>query len=483
MRILLINPVHNEVYSKVPSAQSISPPLGLTYLASFTRSRGYEVNLIDAAALNMSNKVLETTLRGREFDVVGVSSMTPSIHRSADVLEMAKTINPSCFTIMGGPHATAVPEETLRYFPFVDYVALGEGEMTFIELIGSLSNGSDPEKITGLAYLNNGEYHNGGKRELIKDLDAMPLPAFDMLPMHKYCLPAHHTSYGGYYNLKPFFLTLTSRGCPYNCTFCASPIMWGRMVRFRGVDKILEEIDILVNEYGVRCLEFADDIFTLKKNRMHEILDRIIDNEYRISFNCLSRVDAVDRDMLLKLKQAGCYLIRFGIESGSQKMLDKMKKGTRIEQIKDTFKLLNKVKIHSLATFIIGHPGETRETVLETIKLAKSIKPSAALFFNMVPLVGTESCDMVSKNNLIITENWFHWKQIADIPFVRTEELTGDEILELRKLAFRKFYFTPYFMLKTLISIRSIAQLKFYINGLKAICRIVISKSVNKKKD
>ena len=472
MKVLLVNPTHKEAYSKVPSAEGVNPPLGLAYIASYLRENGIDVSLIDAAALDISHEELRKNMSEKEFDIIGVPSMTPSLNSSLNALEIAREINPRCKTVMGGNHISALPIETLTNYQIIDFGVLREGEITFLELVNALEKNQELSKVDGLVYRKDGIINVNPKRKFIENLDELPLPAYDLLPMDKYRLPAHHTSYSGNIKLKPFFLLFTSRGCPYDCTYCASKVIWERKVRYRSPENVLKEIDILVNKYGVKCLEIADDIFTINKQRLHAILDGLIERNYDLHFNCLSRVDTVDLESLKKMKKAGCYLIRFGVESGSQKILDRMKKNVKVEQIRNAFKLVNKANIASSASFIIGHPGETEETVNETIKIAKEINSDAALFFIAIPLVGTELFEIAKNQNLIVNKEWIHWKQVPEKPVMRTEELTVEDLLRLRKKAFKEFYFRPYYLMERLLKIRTIDQIKYYFNGLLAVLKI-----------
>lgn len=285
--------------------------------------------------------------------------------------------------------------------------------------------------------------------------------------MEKYCLPAHHASSGGNISIKPFTLLMTSRGCPYDCTFCASKVIWGRKVRYRSPEQVLSEISCLIERYKIKTFEICDDCFTLNKKRLRVILDSL-SRDYDICFNCLSRVDCVDRDVLLKLQKAGCYLVRLGVESGSQKILNEMKKGITVEQIKNAFKLCKEIHLPANASFILGMPGETIETVHETIALAKEINPAIIYIFFAMPLVGTELREVALTQKLILNDNWETWDSL-DQPIMRTYEQSYDELINLKKDFYKSFYYRPKYLLDKLCSIRGYNQIKHYLKGFWAV--------------
>lgn len=471
MKVLLINTPYTEVYSKVPTTEGMAPPLGLAYLASYIREHGHEVQILDAEALQI--RLSELYKHIANFDVVGVGSMTPSLKNTIDSLGIVKKVNPECTTVMGGPHLSAIPVETLNEYPVIDVGVVGEGEVTFLELVDSLENGSDLSNIKGIVYRDEEKIKLTKRRELIENLDELPFLAYDLLPMEKYRPPAHHTSFAGKVKLRPFSLFITSRGCPFDCTFCASKVVWGKKVRFRSAENVLEEIDLLVNDYDVNCLEIADDNFTMNKKRMNEILDGLIEREYDLHFNCLSRVDMIDEESLIKLKEAGVYLIRFGVESGSQKVLDNMNKQVKVEQIRKAFELTKKAGIPSSASMIIGHPGETKDTFEESLKLVKEIEACAAHFFIAIPIVGTELYKIAKQKNLIVNPDWQYWVQIPEKPVLRTESLSTEDLLKLRRRAYRSFYLRFPYIFKTILRIRTFDQIKFYLKGFSGVLNLV----------
>lgn len=482
MNVLLIDAPYREVYSKVSTALGCSPPIGVAYTAAYLRAHNVNVKILDTNALQIGVNEIDKYLK-EKFDVIGISSMTPSLINAARILEKAKEANPSVKTVLGGFHVSAVPAETLQEYPSIDFGVIGEGEQTFLGLVQAIEKGKDFSEVDGIVFRKKNETKITKRRALIQNLDELPFPAYDLLPMEKYRLTAHHTNFDKKIKLNPFSLLMTSRGCPFNCTYCASKVIWGRRVRYRSAEKTLEEIDLLVKKYGIKCLDICDDNFTLNKPRLHQILDGLIERDYDLHFNCLSRVDIVDRGSLEKLKKAGCYLIRFGIESGSQEILNAMKKEATVTQTKATFKLMHEVGIPAAASTIIGHPGETRETFNKTLKLVKEIDPVAAHFFIAVPIVGTELFEIAKKNKLIVNPDWRNWVLMPETPVLRTEELSPEDLVKLRSEAYKRFYLRPKFLLKTLLRIRTWGQFKLQFNAFVAVLGLLVNKDKKENTD
>jgi len=473
MKVLLVNPPYGKVYSKVRTAEGINPPMGLAYIAAYLRKNGIDVSILDAHAFQIGMADLEKRLP--QFDVVAVPSVTPSLSSSIEVLKIARKVNPGCKTIMGGPHISALPFDTMKNNSVIDFGVMGEAEVTMLDLIKNINEGKNPSGVKGIIHRGKERIIMNERRQLIKNIDELPFPAYDLLPFEKYQQHLHHVSLSSNIPIKPFTILFTSRGCPYNCSFCASCVVWGRSARFRSAENVLAEIDMLVDKYKVRVLDIADDIFTINKKRLYGILDGLIERDYDLHFNCLSRVDTLDREMLRKLKRSGCYLIRFGVESGNQEMLTRMHKNVTTAQIKKAFALTNKEGMASSASFIIGHYGETKKSAEDTIKLARDINPTLAHFFIAIPLPGTELYSITKEKNLIVDENFEKWIQMPERPAVRTEELSPEDLLSLRKKAYKTFYFRSSYIFRRMMQIRSMDQMKYYLRGILALKSLISS--------
>jgi len=478
MKILLINPPwHDKVYSKtVASLAGFTPPIGLASIAAYLRKHGHEVRIIDANAEQISIKELPKYI-SKGFHIVGTTSLTPSINSSLEVLYVAKKQCPGIITIMGGVHITAMGKETLENFPDIDFGIIGEGEETVLELVNSITGNKQVDSIKGLVFRRGKDVIQNERRPLIRDLDKLPFPAYDLLPMEKYRIAAHHAGFGRNIPMRPFSLIGTTRGCPEDCGFCCSKMMWERKVCVRSPEKVVEEIELLAHKFGVRVFDIADDIFTLNKKRLHDILDRIIARKLNIHFNCLSHVGMVTQEDLTKMKEAGCYLIRFGIESGSQKVLNKMHKNITPEKAIETFRLVKKAKIACAACFMIGYLGETEETVQETIELAGRLDADRYFIFTAIPYPGTEFYETAQKENLIAEPpGGRSWLILPRRGVIKTESLSQEDIILFRNRAYRMICFNLKYMWKFIRGIRTWEQAKMCAKGI-----IVILMSTGRK--
>ncbi len=468
MDVLLVNPSMIEGYQKIKNLSGVTPPIGLAYIASTLEKNGIGVKIIDVNALRLGEDELRNILESADFDIIGTSAFISTQNAALSVLRLAKEVK-SCKTVIGGPHPTALPGEMLKR-GFVDFVVRGEGEETFLELVDSIRNDRPLGNVMGVSYRKNGKVHSNPDRPLIKNLDEMPFPAYHLLPMDKYRLSTHHAiGHGRRINLRPFFIMFTSRGCPYRCTFCASHLTWKRRVRFRSPENVIEEIDFLVKNYNIRNIDFYDDTFTLDKRRTHRILDMIIERGYGIDFSCLSRVDAIDDAILSKMRRSGFFNIRYGIESGSPRMLRMMRKDIDLEKARRAIRLTQKNGMSANVFFIFGHPGETRETAMQTVDFALDAGPDFALFYNALPLPGTEMAEMVKNCRVEESSKTFTSKQAA----FDTRELTREDIIRIRKMAYRRFYLRPLFIAGKLLKIRSLTELKVYAKALASFTGLV----------
>lgn len=472
MKVCLINTPYKDVYKLTKAAQGKVPPTTLAYLAAYLRNNGHQISILDAHNLGIEIERIGRYIP-EDTEIAGVSSMTPSYSSSLKVLEVIKHTKPNCITVMGGPHITALPEQVMMEAADLDFGILGEGEETFAELLKVLASGvKNPEQlgqVKGIVFRKNQKAIITLQRELIGNLDTLPMPAYDLLNMELYEQKPHHIWANKKILLKPYTNLFTSRGCPYSCTFCASSIIWGRRTRFKSPDYVLNEIDTLVHKFGVRSLYICDDTFLTNKDRAVEILNRIIARNYDLNFCCMARVDEIDEDLLTLLKRAHCHLIRFGVESCSQDMLEAMKKGYRVEQITEAFRICKKVGIAASASVIIGYPGETKESFFNTLKTLKKIDPVGCEFFIALPIVGTELYELACRKGYILKRDWSEWTLLPDKPLLETEYLKPDDVLALRRKGYLAFYFRPAKLWKILKNIRSLEDIKYYLKGLSAI--------------
>lgn len=430
VNILLVNPPYADAYGKMSTLIPAYPPMGLAYLAAVLDK--YNVNILDMPKTGMDFSGFKRYIENNGYDVVLFTATTPVIHTVSILSKIVKGVSKDIITIVGGPHATAIPERTLAENEALDIVVIGEGEMTIKELIDFLNHNKDLGKVKGICYRKNNKIIRTEPRPLIQNLDYLPFPRHDLLGLESYTYWSQHG--------KKFAAIMTSRGCPQLCSFCSRG-SFGVFFRRRTVENVMNEIKWLA-EMGVDELHLIDDNFTLVKETANKILEEIIKNYPSMHLALINgiRVDRVDKETMIKLKKANTYYIGFGIESGSQRILDENGKGTTLDEIMRAVTLSKKVGIEEIAGFfIIGLPGETESTIKQTIAFAKKLRPYVVKFSTLVPYPGTKIYNDLKKAGRIKTENWADYGTY-DIPVFEHENLTAQQIIYWQKRAYREFY-------------------------------------------
>jgi radical SAM superfamily enzyme YgiQ (UPF0313 family) len=357
-----------------------------------------------------------------------------------------------------------LPKETIEETG-CDAVVIGEGEITFLELVNTWESGQLPDRVPGIAFReNSGKIVVTPSRPLIQDLDIVPFPAKDLLPIHKYFLPPTK-------RIRSERATnmVTSRGCPYNCRFCMAQTMWTRKTRMRSVQNVLEEIKINVEQYRLDEFSLHDEVFTLKRDRVESICKGIVAAGWDITWVCMARVESIDLELLKLMKQAGCGKIGFGFESGSARMLKLMNKNANLEDAANAAALCKKAGIEVVGNFILGYPGEDIQSIKETIALAKKVDCDTAAFFIAIPYPGTELWfEAIEKGYLKDPIDWREFAPVSNLesPMV-IPGLPPPELEKWKRRAYYKFYMRPRYMLKRLKKIRSFADIIDIIRGLK----------------
>ncbi len=453
VKIALINPAMRTSFPQ--------PPLGLAFIAAVLEKEGHKVKIIDAQALGIDED--KTARKAAKFDIVGITSMTPTFNSAVRTAKTIKKINKSCFIIMGGPHSTVLPQKTLKDIKEVDAVVFGEGEKTIAELVKSIEIKRSLSRVAGICYRSKGKIKTNKPRPPIKDLDSLPMPAYHLLPIKKYRpFPPHGKKL-------PYMAMMTSRGCPYRCTFCFKSI-FGRKYITQSAERIVNEIKYLIEKLGIRELLFYDDSFTINRERTIKLCNEFIKNDIRILWSCETRVNHVDKELLEKMKEAGCYIISYGVESGDQKILNNLKKDITIEQARNAFILTRKAGILTVAYFMIGSPGDTRRTVRKTINFAKEIDADFAQFSICTPFPGSELYDNLIRRGIKI-EDWdkasYVTSKTKSKPIILTDYLNEREVKGFYSIAYKEFYFRPRYLLKTIARMKSIGDIKVNLNGLK----------------
>jgi anaerobic magnesium-protoporphyrin IX monomethyl ester cyclase len=438
-RVLLLNPPMRieQLYGSFAEFGSVSAPVGLCYIAAKLRAEGYPVSILDAEALQLDVPSTVEKILDDAPDIVGMSCKTAWVMNAHRVAEGLKKRRPHLPIVAGGHHVTILPERSLREFPSFDYLVLGEGEITFSELLVALSSGHDLARIPGLAFRADGAPVITAPRERIKDLDAIPPPAYDLLPT----LESHYWPIFNNVEKLPAFSVILSRGCTGKCTFCDRGMFGNRITR-HGPDYGVTLIEKLRDEHGIKYLVFDDDNFLLNKNYLVRFLDGMVERQVKVPFSCESRVDTIDEERLFHLKRAGCRQIMFGIESGSQKMLDMMNKGIRIDQIREAVRITQKHGIKTLGYFMLGYPGETEQTMAETEELIKELKLFDVSVQTFTPLPGAEIYGRVQEFGDHV-EDWEKSGCLDEVVYV-PHGLTASKISEYVKRCYDACYNRPY---------------------------------------
>ena len=414
MKILFINPPSETPFKKDDPYY----PLGLLYLASILEKDGHKVLVKDYYRYSLEEKKKEiiNLIKAYSPDVVGLSCVTMNRLSNYELIKITKKINPRIKIIIGGIHATSMYEQILLNYP-VDAIVLGEGEVSTPKLINALRANKSLKKIKGIAFKDKEKVLFTGYEKYIENLDELPFPK------HEFCEEIIKKTKTA--------IVITSRGCPYNCIFCSTARYWGRKWRARSAKNVVDEIEYLIKRFpSLKTIIFPDDTSTLNNQRMIDICNDILKRKIKINWICSGRLDVVSEKMLYKMKEAGCKLLAYGIESGSSKMLKTMKKGITREQIEKTIKLTNKVGLKYGAYLMVGNPGETWETVKETVLFIKKLKNINFWSVGRLEIYpNTEIYEIAKKQGIIDDTYWLTDKKIPHYTFEHSED-------ELTKMAY-----------------------------------------------
>ncbi|MBU1566443.1 MAG: B12-binding domain-containing radical SAM protein [Proteobacteria bacterium] len=460
MHVLLIRPPNQFSNSKILSHIM---PMNLAYLAGYLRKHHTSVSILDYEVRKYSNEHYLSVLREQKPTFVGVSCMTAAVSAGAQLCKFAKEYDKNILTIIGGSHANALPKETMREFSAFDFLIFGEGEETLLDLCRKYQEPKEYSSIPGIVYRDGDEIVKNGSRSLIADLDSIPFPARDLIiePPKK-----GHVSRGFSNDLRPTSI-YTSRGCPYKCSFCAIQNTFGNTVRFRKIPLIEQEIKEVIKEFNFNHIIIADDTFALKKDRPYELCDVFARNGIN-SWSCDTRVNSVTRELLQAMKDSGCKKVSFGVESGSQRILDLIKKNIQVEQVTQAARWAKEVGFkHIEGNFIIGaDPTETLEDLALTRKLILSLPWTFVSVSIIVPYPGTPLYRTMQKNNLIQSDSaWEDFVMFGKPPKWRTDNFSAEELIKLQKQITRSFYLRPQYILKQLMTIRSFSDLNYWITA------------------
>jgi anaerobic magnesium-protoporphyrin IX monomethyl ester cyclase len=443
MKCLLINcPDAQDVYveSKIRLGVSLMPPLSLASLAAVLIQENHEVKVIDLRLSNYPFEDLKEIINKFSPDYAGITFTTPLFKTASKIMAYIKEIKKDTICMAGGPHASALPQETITE-PAFDIVVIGEGELTINEILAN----KNLNEINGIIYRENQTIKRNEPRALIENLDTLPYPAWHLFDIKKYKTPRLSC------RKNPVGPMETSRGCVYGCVYC-SKCIFGRRFRKKSVARIVDEMEFMLKS-GFKEIHMMDDMFSTNLEEAKQVCDEIIKRKLKFPWNLTNgiRVDRVDEEILTKLKNAGCYRVSFGVESGDDNVLKLINKDINTDQIRNAFKLANKVGIETVAFCMFGLPGETKESMQKTIDLINEIKPTLPKLSILLPLPNTPLFEEWDKEGLILTKNWDDYSFHSSKRVYKHPTLTEVEIYEYYKKFWRDTLLSPSFVFRRII--------------------------------
>lgn len=430
------------------------PPLGLGYVGSSLLEDGHEVTIVDPSANNYDFERAASEIQKTDPEAVGISAMTAN-HAQAEALAKLIKERTGAVVVIGGPHATCYPEELLNACPSADYVIAGEGERAIRALAKYMADGKKPAGLKGVYYKDGPSIAAGGKAEIETNLDSLPMPARHLYNNALYS-PLPYS-----YRRQPATSMITSRGCPYSkCAFCFSAGKMKERFRRNSPYRVISEMTMLRDKYGIKEILFYDDNFIFDRLWIKEFCKIIKENKIKMSWSCAARADTVSAEMLKEIKEAGCWTVFYGFESGVDRLLEIIKKGITVKEIEQAVKWTHEAGLETRGSFMLGLPGETPEDGLKTIDFAVKLDLDYAQFTATFPDPGTELFEIAKKYGKI-----GEYRGMNKATFVPEGYSGADEVEKILSLAYKKFYFRPGYVIKRLKSIRNISDILRYIEG------------------
>jgi radical SAM superfamily enzyme YgiQ (UPF0313 family) len=406
MRVAIVAPPY-------PLAEAPAPPLGVTYVAAAFEAAGAEVRIFDYIISRYTPDKLRRQLTGFAPDVVGATSVTLNFPVAAEIIQTAKRHCPAAVTLMGGPHVSFDAERSLASYPEIDLIVRGEGERTISELMDARMDREAWQTIRGITFRKDGGIVSTPPQPFIHDLDDLPPPARHLLSLSRYQALGFPIS------------LITSRGCPHACIFCLGRKMVGSRVRQRSAPRVVDEIHQILS-FGIERINVADDLFVSRAGKVREVCEEILRRGVRFAWSAFARVDTVDLETLMLMRKAGCDSISFGVETGDPEMLKRIRKGIRLEQVREAVSLCRQAGILAHTSFIAGLPGETRETLRRTAEFAAGLG-SLYGYHHLAPFPGTTVREKAEQYGIeILTDDWTRYD--ANRAIVRTAGLSAEEI-------------------------------------------------------
>lgn len=443
-----------------------SPPLGIAYLAAVLEKNSFPVQILDAAVEELDMEETVEIIRASQCDVLGLTSTSNFFCNALELAARAKKALPKLITVIGGPHATRNYESTAGR-PEFDYVCVGEGEETCLEFLETLRSGGAMRQVRGLAYQENGKVLVTEPRPLIQDMDSIPMPARRMLPLKKYVPQPNDGPF------LPKFAMITSRGCPYGCIFCDHGA-FGNKYRSFSAKRIVAEMRDLIENFGAKDIAFVDSLFMSSEKRVNAIVEEITAQGVKTHWTCTIRANIATREVMERMKQAGCWRVRIGVESGNERVLEFIQKKINLDQVRRTVTDAHELGLNPKAFFMIGHPTETAREIRDSIGFARSLPLTDITVQINTPLPGAPQSAFIEKYGAIVTNNlekYSFWEPVF-IP----HGMTREEMDRLYRLFYRSFYLRPSVILRHMKMIRNWDDIRRYFRALRLLLSMFVFK-------
>lgn len=448
-------------------------PTGLMYIAAVLKRAGHQVRMIDGA-FHSEEWILQQAVEYQP-KFIGIYSNVPMWANAYHLLEKLAPVLPEAILVTGGPTAIGLKEKIFEDTEALHMACIGEGDYIVPQLVEALENGEDITQIKGWIIRNkDGSLTNTGIPPLVGKLDTLPYPSRELLEDFDRYIPAPST-----YKYLPITTMISSRGCYNRCIFCFH-VNEKRRIRYRSAENLIDEVEFVMKEYHVKEIRFFDDNFCGNYKRVEKFCDLLSKRKLNLTWYCNARVDSVDAPLLKKMKQAGCWCVLYGVESGVQKNLDTLKKNVTIEQIRNAVKWAKEAELKVYTPFIFGIPGETFEEGLQTIKFAIELDAHYVNFHTLAPFPGSPLYDNLEEYGRIVGNySDYNFEKAAFIPF----SMTREEIQKLRKMAFRKFYARPVYILRRVLEARTRHDIRTLITGAKSLFHLLFNKNAFQSED
>jgi radical SAM superfamily enzyme YgiQ (UPF0313 family) len=471
MKTLLIVPplLMEKRYNEYSSAAGTSPPLGIGYIAAVLKKNHYQVKIIDSLVENLTLNELTGKIKKYDPDIIGLTVNSINYNNLLKFGGLIKEINKDIKIVVGGPHISADPSGSIKDSPF-DFGVYGEGDYIYLELVKALEKNKNFDNIKGLIYKKGHKVIKNPPRAPIQNLDEIPFPARELFsPLKNYKLSIF------YYKRYPVTTQITSRGCPYHCIFCDNNV-FGHTFRGHSPEYVVDEMELLKEKFKMKEIMFYDDTFTLNKKRVLDICDEIKKRKLDILWSAGARVNTVDKNLLSKMKKAGCWNISYGIETGNPGVMKFIKKGINLSQVEKVVRESVNTGLEVRGLFMLGHPTETKKTLRDTIEFAKSLPFHSVNFSITHPIIGTELYDLADQYGYFNKEKPEEGTGHPSDPIFVPHGITKKDLLDAQRKGYLEFYLNPTRILRILKKINSLEDIKKYSRGFPVVIKLLTKK-------